>query len=123
VPSLAVVALLPEAMQLDGGGDGPSALAGFAGVLRGAGVTPRVELRGPDGQPATGVTASWLHHGDAVILALQTTTPWSAPAQIEVQLTTPALVEDLRLPGPVREVQQFTVALDPITPTILSIRR
>jgi hypothetical protein len=123
VPSLAGVALLPEAMQLDNGADGPSALAGFAGVLRGAGVIPRAELRGPDGQPATGVTATWLHHGDATILALQTTTPWSAPGQIEVQLTSPAKVEDLRSPGPIRQVQQFTVALDPITPTILSIRR
>ncbi|MDB5398946.1 MAG: hypothetical protein JWQ55_964 [Rhodopila sp.] len=122
-PLLAGVALLPEAMQLDGGGDGPSALAGFAGLLRGAGVIPRAELRGPDGLPATGVTALWLHRGDTLILALQTTTPWAAAAQIEVQLTTPATVEDLRFPGPVRQVQQLTVALDPITPTILSIRR
>nr|WP_294528993.1 alpha-amylase family protein [uncultured Rhodopila sp.] len=122
-PPLTGVALLPEAMLLSGGPDGPGGLAGLAALLRDAGVSPRAELRGPDGLPATGVEARWLRHGDQTILALQAAAPWQAPGQIEVRLEAPATVEDLRFPGPARQVQQFTVALDPIVPTILSLKR
>ena len=122
-PSLAGVARLPEAMQLSGGPDSPDALAAFAALLRGAGVSPRAELRGPDGLLATGIDARWLRRGDATILALQAATPWQAPGQIEVRLTAPATIADLRFPAPVRQAQQFTVILDPVAPTVLSLTR
>ncbi len=121
-PLLAGVAAVPEAMLLDAGASGPDTLAAFAALLRGAGVVPRAELGGPDGLLATGVDAVWLRHADGVILALQTVTPWGASRQIEVRLAAPAMVEDLRVRGTVRQVRQFTVALDPITPTVLSIQ-
>jgi len=121
-PLLAGIASLPEAMLLDAGGSDPDTLAAFAALLRGAGVSPRAELRGPDGLLAIGVNAVWFRHADTLILALQTATPWGAPRQIEVRLATPATVKDPRVPGAVRQVRQFTVALDPITPTILRIR-
>nr|WP_294549735.1 alpha-amylase family protein [uncultured Rhodopila sp.] len=122
-PSLAGVALVPEAMLLSGGADGPDALAAFAALLRDAGVAPRAELRGPDGLPATGVEARWLQRGDTTILALQAAAPWQAPGQIEVRLSAPATVADLRVPGPARVAQQVSVVLDPVAPAILSLTR
>jgi hypothetical protein len=122
-PSLAGIAVLPEAMMLDGGEAGPDTLAAFSTLLRGAGVIPRAQLVGPDGLPATGVNAEWLRHGDTMILALQTVTPWGAPSQIEVRLTRSATIKDLRVPGKEHQAQQLAVALDPVTPTILSIGR
>jgi hypothetical protein len=122
-PLLAGVAALPEVMMLDGGEAGPDTLEAFSTLLRGAGVIPRAQLYGPDGLPATGINAEWLHHGDTTILALQAVTPWGAPGQIEVRLTTPATIKDLRVPGQERQAQRFTVALDPVTPTILSLSR
>ncbi len=120
-PQLAGVAALPEVMMLDGSADGPDTLAALAAALHAAGVSPRADLRGPDGQPATGVTATWRHDAGGLILALQTTAPWRAPPRITVHLPAPATVADLRSPGPVQHTQQFTVVLDPITPTILSL--
>jgi hypothetical protein len=122
-PSLAGVALVPETMLLDGGAAEPGALAAFAALLRNGGVSPRVELRGPDGLFATGIDARWSRRGDTTILALQAVAPWQAPGHIEVRLTAPATVQDLRFPDPVRLAQQFSVVLDPVVPTILSIRR
>jgi Beta-galactosidase len=122
-PALAGIAKLPEAMMLDGSGNGPETLSALAGALHDAGVTARVDLRGPDGLPATGVTTEWLRKGQLLILTLQTTSPWSAPPQIQLRLPTPATVTDLRSSTPGRQAQQLTVALDPISPTILSIQR
>jgi hypothetical protein len=122
-PLLAGVAALPEAMILDEGDNSPEALAAFSALLRDAGVRPRIEMRGPDGLLVTGVNAAWLRHGDTSVLALQTVTPWGAPSQIEVQLEAPAMVEDLRVPGPGVRTQLLTIILDPITPTVLSLGR
>jgi hypothetical protein len=122
-PSLEGVALVPEAMLLSGGPDGPDALAAFAALLRDAGVAPRAELRGPDGLLATGVDARWLRRGDTTILAVQAAAPWQAAGQIEVRLTAPATVSDLRIPGPARRAQRFSIVLDPVAPTILSLTR
>jgi Beta-galactosidase len=122
-PLLTGVAALPEAMILDGGDNGPETLAAFSALLRDAGVTPRVEMRGPDGLLVTGVNATWLRHGDTTVLALQTVTPWGAPSRIEVRLETPAVVEDLRVPGPGVRTQLLTIILDPIAPTVLSLGR
>lgn len=122
-PSLAGVAALPEAMMPDGGEADPGTLAAFAALLRAAGVTPRAELIGPDGQPATGVNARWLRHGESTILALQTVAPWAAPERVEVRLVGPATIEDLRVPGPARRAQVLTVALDPVAPTLLKLER
>ena len=108
--------------MVDGKEGRPETLAAFRDLLRDAGVLPRAELRGPDGLPAIGVNARWLHHGETLILALQRAKPWEAPGQIEVQLAAPMAIEDMRAPGSVRHTQQFTVTLDPITPTILSLR-
>ena len=114
-------AKLPEAMHLNGNPDSPETLSALSVLLRKAGVRPRVEMRGPDGQPATGVSAVWLRHGETTILALQAAEPWGAPGQIEIRLSAPADVNDLRSPGMVTREQRFTVALDPIQPTILSL--
>nr|WP_294512244.1 alpha-amylase family protein [uncultured Rhodopila sp.] len=122
-PSLTGVAVLPEAMLLGAGADGPIALAAFAALLRDAGVPARAELRGPDGLPAAGVEARWLRQGDTTILALQAAAPWQAPGRIELRLDAPATIEDLRFPGPVRRTQQVSAVLDPVVPTILSVRR
>jgi hypothetical protein len=122
-PSLTGVASVPEAMLLSGGRDDPYALAAFSGLLRSAGVSPRAELHGPDGLLATGMDARWLRHGDQTILALQAAAPWQAPGRIEVRLAAPATIGDLRIPGPVRQAQQVSVALDPVAPTILTIAR
>jgi hypothetical protein len=122
-PSLSGVARVPEAMLLGDGADGPDALAAFAALLRRAGVTPRAELKGPDGLPATGIDARWLRRGDTTILALQAAAPWQAPGRIELRLAAPATIIDLRFPGPARQAQQFSVVLDPVAPTILSLTR
>jgi hypothetical protein len=153
-------------MTLDEGGSSANALGAFSALLRRAGVIPRAELLGPDGLPATGVAAEWRHHGDTLILGLQTETPWGAAGRIEVRLTAPAVIqalgpnqsalsegppesfateeaqqhekaarchEDQRHCHPPdaprlilgRELQagRFAVTLDPIVPTILSLRR
>jgi hypothetical protein len=122
-PSLAGIARVPEAMLLSGGADGPEALAAVAALLREAGVSPRAELRGPDGLLATGVEARWLQRGDTTILALQAAAPWQAPGQIELRLAAPATVTDLRVAGPPRQAQLVSVVLDPVAPTILSLTR
>jgi hypothetical protein len=121
VPLLAGVATLPEAMMLDAGETSPDTLAALIALLRKAGAPVRAELLGPDGQAATGVNAEWLRHGDTTILALQAITPWGAPGQIEVRLSAPAVIKDLRVPGRVLQAERFVVALDPVTPTILSL--
>jgi hypothetical protein len=121
MPLLADVAALPEAMMLDTGEASSNSLAALATLLRKAGVPPRAELLGPDGQATTGVNAQWLRHGDTTILTLQTVTPWGAPGQIEVRLSKPAVIKDLRVPGKRLQADRFVVALDPITPTILSL--
>ncbi len=118
---LAGVAALPEAMMLDAGETSPETLASLGALLRNAGVPARAELLGPDGQTAIGVNAEWLRHGDTTILALQTVAPWGAPGQIEVRLSTPTVIKDLRVPGRILQADRFVVALDPITPTILSL--
>jgi hypothetical protein len=122
-PLLAGVAALPEAMMLDGGETSSDTLAAFVALLRAAGVTPRAELREPDGRPATGVIGEWRRHGDDTILALQTATPRGASGKVEVLLATPATIKDLAVPGPALRAQRFAVALDPIIPTILSLGR
>ena len=53
-PLLAGVAALPDAMMLDAGETSSDTLAAFGALLRNAGVPPRAELLGPDGQTATG---------------------------------------------------------------------
>ncbi len=120
-PLLAGVAALPDAMMLVGGQTSSETLAAFGGLLRNAGVMPRADLRGPDGQTATGVDAVWLRHGDTAILALQTVAPLGAPARIEVRFPEPASVEDMRIPGRSQRAERIVVDLDPITPTILSL--
>ncbi|SUS04162.1 conserved exported hypothetical protein [uncultured Defluviicoccus sp.] len=121
LPPLAGVAELPEVMIRTGGHSSPEALASLASLLRSAGVEPRADLRGPDGLPATGIEAHWLGREDATILALQTRSPWSAPGQIQIRLLKPAAIEDLRNKGPKERKQQFSLALDPISPTVLKI--
>ncbi len=122
-PALLGIAKVPEAMLLSGAPDSPEALAGVAALLREAGVPPRATLIGSDGQPATGVSARWLRHGDVSILALQAIAPWSAPGRIEVRMAAPAVVGNLRIPGNSMKEQSFTIVLDPIAPTILTVRR
>ena len=122
-PLLAGVVPLPQAMILDGGDNDPETLAAISALLRGAGVAPRIEMRGPDGMLVTGVNATWLRHGDTSVLALQTVEPWGAPNRIEVRLETPAMVEDLRVPGRGLRTRLLSIILDPITPTVLSLGR
>jgi hypothetical protein len=120
-PLLAGVAALPEAMMLDASEASADTLAALNALLLNAGVTPRAELRGSDGLPATGVNAEWLRHGDTSILALHSVTPWGAPGRIEVRLKAPAMVTDLTAPGAASRRQEFIVSLDPISPTILRL--
>jgi hypothetical protein len=114
--------MLPEATMLGGGETSPDTLAALTALLQAAGVSPRAELRGPDGLLATGVDVRWLSQGNTMILALQAAAPWQAPERIEINLPGSATVADLRFPGAVRLTQRFPVVLDPVTPTILSIR-
>ncbi len=116
-PSLAGVAILPEATMLGGGETSPDTLAAFTALLQAAGVSPRAELRGPDGLLATGVDVRWLRQGNTMILALQAAAPWQAPERIAISLPGSATVADLRFPGAVRLTQRFPVVLDPVTPT------
>ena len=97
-PLLAGIAALPDAMMLDAG---QIALkrSRVGALLRNAGVPPRADLRGPDGQTANGIDAVWLRHGATTILALQAVAPWGAPARIEVRSPLPAMVENMRSPG------------------------
>ncbi len=122
-PVLAGKVQVLEAMQLDVGQSGSGALAAVAALLRGAGVAPRAELRGPDGQPAAGVGARWLRRGDTTMLALHALVPWGAPARIEVRLSAPASVRDLRQGGPPLATGDIAVQLDPVEPTILALTR
>jgi hypothetical protein len=122
-PLLAGIAALPDAMVLDAGQTSSETLAAFGALLRNAGVSPQGELRGPDGQTATGIDAVWLRHGDTTILALQAVAPWGAPARIEVRLAAAASVENMRSPGRKLQVERIVVDLDPITPTILRLGR
>ena len=121
-PPLASIVAVPEAMLQSGGPDSPEALLALAALLRAAHVVPRAALFGPDGQPAAGVAARWLRYNTGFILALQAVAPWSAPAAIEVRLAAPALVGDMRVGGPQARKQAFAVKLDPVAPTILSVR-
>ena len=113
-PLLAGIAALPDAMMLDAGETSSETLAAFGALLRNAGVPPRADLRGPDGQTANGIDAVWLRHGDTTILALQAVAPWGAPARIEVRLPLPAMVEDMRIPGRSLRAERIVVDLDPI---------
>lgn len=121
VPPLAGIAELPEVMIRSGGDSTPEALASLASLLRSAGVEPRAELRGPDGLPATGIEAHWMRLEDSTILTVQTKSPWSAPGQIAIRLFNPATIEDLRAKGPKERKEQFSLALDPISPAVLKI--
>jgi Beta-galactosidase len=120
-PLLAGVAALPEPMMLDAGQISSDTLAALGTLLRNAGVSPRAELRGPDGQTASGIDTVWLRHGDTTILALQVVGPWGAPARIEVRFRKPVSVEDMRIPGRRLRAERIVVDLDPITPTILRL--
>lgn len=122
-PLLAGIAALPDAMMLDAGETSSETLAAFGALLRNAGVPPRADLRGPDGQTANGIIAVWLRHGATTILALQAVAPWGAPARIEVRLPLPAMVEDMRVPGRSLRAERILVDLDPIEPTVLRLGR
>ncbi len=120
-PALAGKVQVPEAMLLDGGQSSPAALSAMAALLTQAGVAPRAELRGPDGQPAAGVGARWLRHGSDTILALQALVPWGAPGRVEVRFPTASTVRDLRQGGPAHVAGGVAVQLDPVEPTLLAL--
>jgi hypothetical protein len=120
-PVLAGKVRVLEAMQLDAGQSTSGALSAVAAVLREAGVVPRAELRGPDGQQAAGVGARWLRHGGTTILALQAVVPWGAPGRVEVRFPAASTVRDLRQGGPSQAASGLVIQLDPVEPTLLAL--
>ena len=113
---LAGVAAMPQSIRPDGDPVGPD---GMLAVLKGAGVTPPVQVLGPDGTVASGVDVHVYLNGGVTILALQASQPWSAPPRLTVRLPAPATVRDLRRAGPPLQGNAMEVALDGIEPTML----
>jgi hypothetical protein len=112
----------PESVRPTGADSEPGTLLALAKLLQDAGAPPRTVFLGPDGERATGVEARWFRSGDESVLAIQSARPWGGPPQIELRLSHPAQITDLRQstvltdPGPIR------LQLDAIEPSILSLR-
>ena len=114
---LAGVAAMPQAVRPDGDGAGP---AGLLAALQAAGVTPPVQVLGPDGAPADGVDVRIWGDGGVSILSLQAARPWGAPPRVTMRLPAPAAVHDMR-EGQTATTAVLAVALDGIEPRVLSL--
>ena len=112
---LAGVAAMPQAVRPDGDGAGP---AGLLKVLQGAGITPAVQVLGPDGAPADGVDVRVWDNGGVTILSLHAARPWTAPPRVTLRLPAPALVRDLRRGGDPVHGDALDVMLDGIEPAV-----
>ena len=110
----------PQPLRLVGDPPDPEALAG---VLRKAGVVPRVRLLAPDGSVVRGVEARWFTGPRGTVLALQSGQPWRTPMWVTVEFAVPCLVSDLRQPGPATLTSRYDAAFDGIEPTILLLTR
>ncbi len=120
-PLLAGVAKLEPFLWPDGTPSAPENLDPLAEALRQAGAPPRLTLSGPDGATASGVDVQWFAHGDIGILTLQAQTPWGSATDFDLHLSQPALVHDLRHPGPPQRTDRMAVHLDGIEPTLLML--
>ncbi len=112
---LAGVARMPQAVRPDGEGAGP---AGLLQVLQAAGVSPPIQVLGPDGAAADGVDVRVWDNGGVTVLALQAARPWTAPPRVTVRLPAPALVRDMRRGGDALRGNALDVTLDGIEPTV-----
>ena len=115
---LAGTAAMPQSIRPDGDPVGPD---GMLAVLKSAGVTPPIQVLGPDGAVASGVDVHVYANGGVTILALQASQPWSAPPRLTIRLPAPATVRDLRRAGPPVQGNAMEVALDGIEPTVLAL--
>lgn len=113
---LAGVAAMPQAVRPDGDGAG---LGGLLQILQGAGVTPPVQVLGPDGAAADGVDVRMWDNGGVAVLALQAAQPWRAPPRLTVRLPAQALVRDMRRGLDGVRGNALDVVLDGIEPTVL----
>lgn len=109
----------PQAIRPDGDDPSPEGLTALAALLEAAGVAPRVQMSGPDGQKLTGVEARWFRGKQGTILALQTGRPWGAPTRIGLRFPSRMTITDCRAPGVPVLSDQIEVALDGVGPTIL----
>ncbi len=120
-PALQGVARLFQPLRPDAEPSAPSMLAPLAALLTTAGAGPGLTLLGPDGEVAAGVDVQRFENGGVTIVGLQAASPWGAPGLVTLKLPSAAFVHDMRTPGPVQHTDHVTVALDPITPTILAL--
>lgn len=120
-PALSGLVHLPEAMMLGEAPDAPGSLDAVAAELEAAGVRPRATLRDANGERQAGVDARWLRKGGRLTLALQTVHPWPAGATVQLTLSAPATMRDLRRPAPPDTTGQLAIALDPVEPTLLDV--
>ncbi len=96
----------PMAVRPDGEESSPAALVALAALLEKAGAPPRITMRGPDGQRATGVEVRWFRGPGGSMAALQAGRPWGGPAHVTVGFAGQAPVE---------------TSLDGIRPTFLPV--
>ena len=107
----------PEAVRPLGTETEPAILDALVQLLTSAGAPPRLVMRAPDGERATGVETRWFRDGHRVVFGLQSGRPWGAPAQVTVRLARVPGVTDVRQPG---RAVDAVVELDGIEPRILS---
>jgi hypothetical protein len=111
----------PQPMRPTGGPPGPDDLNGLEGLLHAAGVVPRAQLVGPDGQRAAGVEARWFQHPRGLLLTLQATVPWGGSPHLTIRLPGRVSVTDIRKGGAPVVGDRIEVALDAVEPTVLLV--
>ena len=115
---LAGIASMKQVVRPDAEPASASGLAAFANLL---GVTPPVTVTGPDGLLAAGVDIHLFQNGAVTLVALQAMRPFEAPGTVTVRLRGPAMLRNMRQPGPAQDGNAAAITLDPIEPTILSV--
>jgi len=98
--------------------------ASLAGPLRRAGLDAGFTLTRPDGTAVDDVEIRVFRNGEVTILGLQRdlqTQLATAANEVVLTLARPSHVHDTRYPGPAVRTDRLSLALDPVTPTLLTL--
>ena len=93
----------------------PGDRVGLGALIAKAGVAPMVRFSAP--QDDVGIYL--YRHGNETIIALQRVRPGTGTEDITLMLPRPMPVTDMRSGKPLGRVQQLSVTLDPVAPTLL----
>ena len=93
--------------------------AAMAGLLKAAGVEPRVQMLTPDGSAAPGLEARWFEGAQGRVLAVQAAEPWTAPPRLMLRFAEPVVVQDIRHGRVWPAGQSIMVEMDGIEPLVL----